>query len=90
MRRRFQKNSLHNIKKEKEESTKRNYKVKSIREDKKKSITENYGVAKYNDMIEHLNDPDKIRMTEATIIPTFLKIAFDKIKESENVPIPVK
>lgn len=61
-----------------------------LRDDKKKSITENYGAAKYNDMIEHLNDPDKIKMTEATIIPTFLKIAFDKIQEAENIPVTIK
>jgi hypothetical protein len=29
-------------------------------------------------MIGHLNDPDKISMTEAVIIPTFLKNAFNK------------
>lgn len=50
-----------------------------LREDKKTSIISNHGKAKYNDMIEHLNDPDKIRMTEATVIPTFLKIALNKM-----------
>lgn len=57
-----------------------------LREDKKTSIIANHGEAKYNDMIEHLNDPDKIRMTESVIIPTFLKIAFDKIQSASTVP----
>lgn len=57
-----------------------------LREEKKTSIIANHGEAKYNDMIEHLNDPDKIRMTESVIIPTFLKIAFDKIQSASTVP----
>ena len=57
-----------------------------LREDKKTSIIANHGEAKYNDLIEHLNDPDKIRMTESVIIPTFLKIAFDKIQSASTVP----
>ncbi|MDQ6482266.1 glutamine amidotransferase-related protein [Dyadobacter sp. LHD-138] len=57
-----------------------------LREEKKTSIIANHGEAKYNDMIEHLNDPDKIRMTESVIIPTFLKIAFDKIQSVSTVP----
>ena len=56
-----------------------------LRDDKKTSIISNHGELKYNDMIEHLNDPDKIRMTEATIIPTFLKIALDKMKPAVSI-----
>jgi homoserine O-succinyltransferase/O-acetyltransferase len=43
-----------------------------LREDKKANIVKNYGIEKYNDMIEHLNDPDKILLTGATILPSFL------------------
>ncbi|TLV02789.1 type 1 glutamine amidotransferase [Dyadobacter luticola] len=49
-----------------------------LREDKKTSIIAAHGEAKYNDMIAHLNDPDKIMMTESVILPTFLKNALDK------------
>jgi len=49
-----------------------------LREDKKVSIIAAHGEAKYNDMIAHLNDPDKIMMTEAVIIPAFLKNALTK------------
>lgn len=57
-----------------------------LREDKKASIVANHGEQKYNDMIEHLNDPDKIMMTESIILPTFLKTALSKnLKEKESV-----
>jgi len=56
-----------------------------LREDKKAGIITNHGEAKYKDMIEHLNDPDKIKMTEATIIPVFLKTAFDKVTKTISV-----
>lgn len=49
-----------------------------LNDDKKEAIIKAHGEQKYNDMIEHLNDPDKISMTEAVIIPTFLKNAFNK------------
>lgn len=49
-----------------------------LREDKKAAIIKNHGEDKYNDMIEHLNDPDKISRTEAVILPSFLKNAWEK------------
>ena len=49
-----------------------------LRDDKKTSIIANYGEAKYNDMISHLNDSEKIMRTEAVIIPAFLKNAYLK------------
>jgi homoserine O-succinyltransferase len=55
-----------------------------LREDKKTSITANYGAQKYDDMIAHLNDPEKIRMTESVVIPSFLKNAF--IRSAAYVP----
>ena len=50
-----------------------------MREDKKLAIIKNYGEQKYFDMIAHLNDPDKILLTEQTILPTFLKEAYRKL-----------
>ncbi len=49
-----------------------------LKDDKKEQIIKNYGIEKYNDMILHLNDPDKIMLTEAKIIPNFLKEAYLK------------
>ena len=45
------------------------------REDKKKTIVDNYGVEKWQRMIDHLNDPDKIMFTYSHILPNFLKTA---------------
>jgi len=42
------------------------------REDKKKTVIENYGQEKWESMIDHLNDPDKILWTYSHIIPNFL------------------
>jgi homoserine O-succinyltransferase/O-acetyltransferase len=52
-----------------------------LNEDKKKAIVAAHGEAKYEDMIAHLNDPDKISMTESVIIPAFLKNAYHKTFE---------
>ncbi len=57
-----------------------------LRDDKKASIVANHGEEKYNDMIEHLNDPEKILMTESVILPTFLKNALKMTLISEQTP----
>ncbi|HEX8357322.1 MAG TPA: GMP synthase [Segetibacter sp.] len=45
------------------------------REDKKKTVIDNYGGEKWESMIEHLNDPDKILYTYSHILPNFLNLA---------------
>lgn len=45
------------------------------REDKMKTVIENHGEEKWRSMIDHLNDPDKIRWTYSHIIPNFLASA---------------
>jgi homoserine O-succinyltransferase/O-acetyltransferase len=45
------------------------------REEKKKIVIEQHGEDKWNSMIEHLTDPDKIMWTYAHILPNFLSIA---------------
>lgn len=49
-------------------------------EEKKAAVIKNFGINKYEDMIVHLEDPDKILFTESIIIPNFLKIAFEASK----------
>jgi homoserine O-succinyltransferase/O-acetyltransferase len=44
-------------------------------EEKKKTVIENHGEAKWASMIEQLEDPDKIVLTYANVIPNFLKMA---------------
>jgi len=41
-------------------------------DDKRKIVTEKYGEKKYMQMMQMLNEPDKIKLTYKTIIPTFL------------------
>ncbi|MGN6604079.1 MAG: type 1 glutamine amidotransferase [Ginsengibacter sp.] len=43
--------------------------------EKKKTVIDNYGEAKWHSMIERLNDPDKIVWTHDHILPNFLKLA---------------
>ena len=45
------------------------------REDKKQTVIENHGEAKWLSMIDQLNDPDKIMWTYAHILPNFLNKA---------------
>ncbi len=40
--------------------------------EKKKTVIDNYGEAKWQSMIDHLNDPEKIMWTYAHILPNFL------------------
>lgn len=42
------------------------------RPDKKESIKENYGLEKWESMVKHINDPDKIAHTNSTILYNFL------------------
>jgi homoserine O-succinyltransferase/O-acetyltransferase len=50
-------------------------------EEKKKTVVENYGLEKWKSMISHLNDPDKISWTHSHIIPNFLALAIESLKE---------
>jgi GMP synthase-like glutamine amidotransferase len=47
-------------------------------EEKKQAVITNFGEKKYYSMIEHLEDPDKIMLTESVILPNFLEHAFQQ------------
>src|SRR5438477_6133078 len=47
--------------------------------EKKETVIKNYGEEKWESMIEHLNDPDKILWTYSHIIPNFLNIAVEEL-----------
>lgn len=49
-----------------------------LRDDKKKLIIEKYGQKKYEHMLTMVNEPDKIKLTYRTIIPSFLRSAIPK------------
>ena len=50
-------------------------KIRLQEEDKRRTVIENHGEAKLNSMLEHLNDPDKIRWTYSHILFNFLNRA---------------
>lgn len=49
-------------------------------EEKKKTVIDAFGEAKWRSMIEQLNDPEKIMWTYAHILPNFLSIAADHLQ----------
>lgn len=51
------------------------------REDKKTSVIENYGEAKWKSMVEQLQDPEKIMRTYKNILPNFLNLAVGELVE---------
>lgn len=53
------------------------------RADKKKTVIENHGEEKWRSMIEHLNDPDKIRFTYSHVLPNFLNVATEHLQRVE-------
>jgi homoserine O-succinyltransferase/O-acetyltransferase len=52
------------------------------REDKKKTVIDNHGEAKWASMIEHLNDPDKIRFTYAQVLPNFISNSIARLQNN--------
>ena len=42
-------------------------------EERKKNVIDVHGEVKYHNMIEHLNDPDKIMLTQSVLLPSFLE-----------------
>jgi GMP synthase-like glutamine amidotransferase len=51
--------------------------------EKKQEVISEHGEAKYNEMLDHLDDPDKIVFTQNTIIPNFLNQAILSLQEVE-------
>jgi GMP synthase-like glutamine amidotransferase len=49
------------------------------RDDKKKTVVENHGQEKWASMIEQLNDPEKISMTNSHVLPNFIMQAIANI-----------
>lgn len=49
-------------------------------EEKRNAVIENHGLEKLNSMLDHLNDPDKIRWTYSHILPNFLNQAIEQFE----------
>ena len=54
-------------------------------EAKKTTVIQNYGFEKWQSMIDHLNDPDKILLTYSHILPNFLINAVNSLHSVEVV-----
>jgi hypothetical protein len=48
-------------------------------------MIENYGMEKYLETVDRLDDEDKIKLTQAQILPRFLDSAKRKILQPETV-----
>ena len=53
-------------------------------EEKKKTVIESHGYDKWEQMIEHLNDPDKILWTYSHILPNFLDQTVNLVLQAEK------
>ena len=52
-----------------------------LKDEKKKEVVVEHGLDKYNEMLERLEDPDKITLTQNTMIPNFLNEAILNFQE---------
>ncbi|MEO3403813.1 GMP synthase [Mucilaginibacter sp. CAU 1740] len=50
-----------------------------LREEKKNEVVNEHGEVKYREMLERLDDPDKITHTQNTLIPNFLDAALENV-----------
>lgn len=53
-----------------------------LQEDKKKAIIENHGEEKYLDMLNSVDDPNRISLTQSLILPNFLNEAINALQEA--------
>lgn len=51
----------------------------------REKVVENFGQTKYDSMMEHLDDPDKIELTHDTVLPLFIENAMDSIYANNSV-----
>lgn len=52
-------------------------------EENKKAMIEQFGMEKYLETIDRMDDPDKIILTQAQILPRFLRFATEQISQKE-------
>jgi len=54
-----------------------------MKDEKRNQIVENFGQAKYDDMVSYLQDPTKVALTESVILPGFLRQAIQTLSTSK-------
>jgi GMP synthase-like glutamine amidotransferase len=55
-------------------------KIHFAQEENKQKVLTNYSLRKYNSMMKHLEDPERIKHTHNTVIPRFIENALQKLK----------
>ena len=55
------------------------------KEANRKKVIKNYGAKKYRKMMDHLEDPDRIKMTHDVVLPTFLSNSLAEMEPSLQV-----
>ncbi|MEQ8714422.1 MAG: GMP synthase [Cyclobacteriaceae bacterium] len=53
------------------------------KEENREKVIRNFGKRKYNNMMAHLDDPDKIALTHSAILPTFIETSIKKINQAK-------
>lgn len=53
-----------------------------LQDDKKRAIIENHGEEKYLDMLNSVDDPNRISLTQSLILPNFLNEALNALQEA--------
>ena len=51
----------------------------------RENVIKNFGQEKYDTMMDHIDDPDKIELTHDTILPLFIENAMDSLYEKNAV-----
>lgn len=55
-----------------------------LQDEKKNAIIENHGADKYWDMLNSLDNPDRITLTQSVILPNFLDMAIKTFEKPDN------
>lgn len=54
-----------------------------LQDEKRRLVTENHGIAKYLEMLDSLDDPRKLELTQSLLLPNFLDNALNALQEAE-------
>lgn len=60
-----------------------------LKEENRNKVIVNFGEEKYIEMMKHLDDPDKIRLTHSSILPGFIEQSIDALQKEQDKMIMV-
>jgi hypothetical protein len=58
-------------------------KMYSLEEENRNKVIVNFGEEKYQEMMEQLEDPEKIHLTHSSILPGFIEMAVEQLLKEE-------